>query len=107
MCMYDSIDSGKELEFKKIIDEIIGIKDNYSLTELVDIVLDKTGMKHELEAEKSIEAEIRLENLEEFKSITRAFEEKNGLVSLEEFLTEISLVSDVTEHQEQNDSSFS
>ena len=103
MCMYDSIDSGKELEFKKIIDEIIGIKDNYSLTELVDIVLDKTGMKHELEAEKSIEAEIRLENLEEFKSITRAFEEKNGLVSLEDFLTEISLVSDVTEHKEQTD----
>jgi len=103
ICMYDAIESGKELTFKNIIEEIISIKDNYSLTELVDIVLDKSGMKHELESEKSIESEIRLENLEEFKSITKAFEEKNGLISLEDFLTEISLVSDVTEHKDETD----
>ena len=103
ICMYDAIESGKELTFKNIIEEIISIKDNYSLTELVDIVLDKSGMKHELESEKSIESEIRLENLEEFKSITKAFEEKNGLISLEDFLTEISLVSDVTEHKDEKD----
>ena len=103
ICMYDAIESGKELTFKNIIEEIISIKDNYSLTELVDLVLDKSGMKHELESEKSIESEIRLENLEEFKSITKAFEEKNGLISLEDFLTEISLVSDVTEHKDEKD----
>ena len=103
ICMYDAIESGKELTFKNIIEEIISIKDNYSLTELVDIVLDKSGMKQELESEKSIESEIRLENLEEFKSITKAFEEKNGLISLEDFLTEISLVSDVTEHKNETD----
>ena len=101
--MYDAIESGKELTFKNIIEEIISIKDNYSLTELVDIVLDKSGMKQELESEKSIESEIRLENLEEFKSITKAFEEKNGLISLEDFLTEISLVSDITEHKDETD----
>jgi len=67
------------------------------------VVLDKSGMRYELESEKSIESEIRLENLEEFKSITKAFEEKNGIVSLEDFLTEISLVSDVTEHKEDTD----
>ena len=103
ICMYDAIESGKELTFKNIIEEIISIKDNYSLTELVDIVLDKSGMKQELESEKSIESEIRLENLEEFKSITKAFEEKNGLISLEDFLTEISLVSDITEHKDETD----
>ena len=103
ICMYDAIESGKELTFKNIIEEIISIKDNYSLTELVDIVLEKSGMKHELESEKSIESEIRLENLEEFKSITKAFEEKNGLISLEDFITEISLVSDVTEHKDETD----
>ena len=103
ICMYDAIESGKELTFKNIIEEIISIKDNYSLTELVDLVLDKSGMKHELESEKSIESEIRLENLEEFKSITKAFEEKNGLISLEDFLTEISIVSDVTEHKDETD----
>ena len=103
MCMYDVIDGGKEQSFKDIIEEIVSVKDNYSLTELVDLVLDKSGIRHELESEKSIESEIRLENLEEFKSITKAFEEKNGLVSLEDFLTEISLVSDVTEHKDQSD----
>lgn len=99
VCMYDAIDGGKEQCFKNIIEDIISVKDNYSLTELVDLVLDKSGIKSELESEKSIESEIRLENLEEFKSITKAFEEKNGLISLEDFLTEISLVSDVTEHK--------
>ena len=101
--MYDAIESGKELEFKKMIDDIISIKDNYTLTELVDLILEKSGMKQELESDNSIESEIRLENLEEFKSITKTFEEKNGIISLEDFLTEISLVSDITEHQQNSD----
>jgi len=101
--IFDVIDDGKELNFKIMINGIISELDNYTLTELIDLVLDKTGMRKELQSEKSIESEIRLENLEEFKSITKAFEEKNGIVSLEDFLTEISLVSDVTEHREDND----
>ena len=102
-CIFDSIDGGKELGFKLMINDIRAELDNYSLTELIDLILDKTGIRKELESEKSIESEIRLENLEEFKSITRAFEEKNGVVSLEDFLTEISLVSDVTEHRNDSD----
>ena len=101
--IFDAIDDGKELNFKIMINGIKSELDNYTLTELIDLVLDKTGMKKELESEKSIESEIRLENLEEFKSITKAFEEKNGIVSLEDFLTEISLVSDVTEHRDDSD----
>jgi len=101
--IFDSIEDGKELGFKLMVNDIRSELDNYTLTELIDLVLDRTGMKKELESEKSIESEIRLENLEEFKSITKSFEEKNGIVSLEEFLTEISLVSDVTEHKDDND----
>ncbi len=56
-------------------------------------------MKDELVKENTIESEIRLENLEEFKSITRNFEENVGIVSLEEFLLEISLVADMNEHK--------
>ena len=41
--------------------------------------------------------------MEEFKSITRSFEEKNGIRSLEEFLYEISIVSDIEEHKDNND----
>lgn len=101
--IYDVIQSGKELNFKNMIENIRTKKDQYSLTELVDLVLEQTGLKQELEDDNSIESEIRLENLEEFKSITKSFEEKNGIVSLEDFLMEISLVSDITEHQEDRD----
>lgn len=101
--LFDAITDGKELGFKLLINDIKSEMDNYTLTELIDLVLDKSGMRHELETDTSIEAEIRLENLEEFKSITKAFEEKNGIVSLDDFLTEISLVSDVTEHRDETD----
>ena len=100
--LYDAIDSGKELEFKKMIDELRIQADSCSLTELVNLVLENTGIKKELEEENSMEADIRLENLEEFKTITKNFEEKNGIISLEEFLAEISLVSDMEEHKENN-----
>ena len=103
ICIYDAIESVKELEFKKIIEEIDSIKDSKSLTELVDLVLTKTGMKEELEKEKTIESEARIENLEEFKTITKNFEEKNGIISLDEFLEEISLVSDIEEHKDRKD----
>ena len=101
--IYDAIEGSKELEFKKLIEELKVEKDNLSLTELVELVLEKSGMKASLLEEKTMESEIRLENLEEFKSITRGFEEKYGVVSLEEFLSEISLVSDVEEYKN-NDS---
>ncbi|MCI8548356.1 MAG: UvrD-helicase domain-containing protein [Bacilli bacterium] len=98
--MYEAIDSGKEIAFKKIIEELKSLSEEVTLTELIDKVLDKTGMKTELENEHSLEADIRLENLEEFKSITKAFEEKEGLISLEDFLMEISLVSDIEEYND-------
>lgn len=101
--LYEVISSGKELEFKKIIEEIKEVKDNLSLTELVELVLNKSGIKQDLMSEKSIEADIRIENLEEFKTITKEFEERNGIISLEDFLNEISLVSDVEEYRNNDD----
>ena len=98
--IYDVIDSGKELAFKEIIEKLIEIKDELTLTQLIDKVLDASGIRSELENEKTLESEVRLENLEEFKSITMSFEEKEGLVSLEDFLLEISLISDVEEYKD-------
>ena len=98
--IYEVISSGKELEFKKTIENLKEIAKNITLTELIDKILEVTGMKAEYQNEKTLESEIRLENLEEFKSITKAFEEKYGLVSLEDFLLEISLVSDVNEYKD-------
>ena len=98
--IYEAISSGKELEFKNIIEKLKSISEELTLTELIDKVLDASGMKADLESEKSLESEIRLENLEEFKSITKSFEEREGLVSLEDFLLEISLISDVEEYKD-------
>lgn len=98
--IYDAIESGKELDFKKTIEKLKSVAEDLTLTELIDKVLDASGMKKELESEQTLEAEVRLENLEEFKSITKAFEEKEGLISLEDFLLEISLVSDVEEYKD-------
>lgn len=68
------------------------------LTDLTDELLDRSGYREALRAERSLEAENRLENLDEFLSLTREFDE-NGVPegemgALEQFLTHVALVSD-------------
>ena len=99
--LFEAISQGKEQGFKNLILSLKEKSENLSLTELVDLVLEKSGMKQELESEKTLDNEIRLENLEEFKSITKNYEEEFGVISLDDFLNEISLVSDVSEHTEE------
>ena len=101
--LYEVIDSGKELDFKNMVEEIKKEESHLTLTELIDMVLDKSGMKKSLEDEKSIDADIRLENLEEFKSIAKAMEINEGIVSLEELLDKLALVSDVSEQKNDNE----
>ena len=98
--MFEAISSGKELAFKQLIIDLQQTCKNLSLTEMVEQVLEKSGLKQELQNEKTLENEIRLENLEEFKSITMNYENEYGEISLDDFLNEISLVSDVTEHED-------
>ena len=100
--MFDVIKSGKELAFKNMILEMKEKSEELSLTETIDMVLLKSGIKSDLESEHSLEADIRLENLEEFKSITKTFEEESGIASLEDFLNEVSLVSDVNDEKNDN-----
>ena len=96
--LFEAISSGKELLFKQMIQDLIEECKNLSLTEMVETILDKTGLRDELKKDKTLESEIRLENLEEFKSITMNYENEFGEISIEDFLNEISLVSDVSEH---------
>ena len=97
--MFDSIKKGKELEFKKLIIEMKEKSESLSLTDTIDMVLELSGIKKDLESEHTLEADIRLENLDEFKSISKTFEEESGIASLEDFLNEVSLVSDVNEQK--------
>ena len=97
--LFEVIDSGKELEFKKIILDLKKDKENMSLTDFIDLALNKSGIRDSLKLEKTLESDIRLENLEEFKSIAKNVEEQDGIVDLGEFLDELSLVSDASENQ--------
>ncbi len=103
LTMFEAINKGKELDFKNLILELTHNSESLSLTELIDDVLEKTGIKKELEDDKSLESELRLENLMEFKSITASFEERTGSVNLDDFLEEISLIADMSEHKNYDD----
>lgn len=77
-----------------------------SVTELVEELLEKTGYRDMLKLEKTLEAESRLENIDEFLSVTQNFEEKNDDKSLTAFLTDLALIADIdqlNEEEEQDD----
>ncbi|UPM54612.1 DNA helicase PcrA [Gottfriedia acidiceleris] len=69
--------------------------DYLSVTELVEEVLDKTGYIQMLKDENTIESASRIENIEEFLTVTNAFEESSDDKSLVSFLTDLALVSDI------------
>ncbi len=101
--IFEAISKGKEQVFKELIEHLTKEAENHSLTELIDIILDETGMRAEYEEDKTLESELRLDNLEEFKSITKTFEDRTGSESLADFLEEISLIADISEHQDDSD----
>ncbi len=99
-CLFEVLNKPKEIEFKNLILELIELSKSVDLTELIDLILEKTKLKEELENDKSLESELRIENLMEFKSITENYQKETGTVNLEDFLEDISLVADVSEHNE-------
>jgi DNA helicase-2/ATP-dependent DNA helicase PcrA len=65
-----------------------------SVPELLERVLDKSGYLEALEAERTVEAQGRIENLLELVGVTREYQEQAEDPSLSEFLQQISLFSD-------------
>ena len=100
--MFDAINSGKELEWKKIVLELIEDAKELNLSDLIEDVLVKTGMRSEYESDRSVESDRRLEDLEEFKSLAMNFED-NGIFDLETFLENIMLVSDTGQYSNSDD----
>ena len=100
--MFDAIESGKELEWKKVILELIEDSKNMGLEELIENVLVKTGLRAEYELSKNLEDEAKVENLKEFKSVAVSFEE-SGIYDLETFLENIMLVADAGQYKENSD----
>lgn len=81
--------------FFRLVTTLRTMQDYLPITELVEEVLKMTGYKTELQNERTIEAESRLENIEEFLSVTREFEKNAEDKSLIAFLTDLALISDL------------
>jgi DNA helicase-2/ATP-dependent DNA helicase PcrA len=82
-------------EFRDLIRGYTQMQEYLSVTELVEEVLEKSGYRDMLKAEKSIEAQSRLENIDEFLSVTKNFEDSSEDKSLIAFLTDLALVADI------------
>ena len=92
-------------EFRDLINSYTQMQEYLSVTELVEQILEKSGYRDMLIAEKSIEAQSRLENLEEFLSVTKSFEDSSEDKSLVAFLTDLALVADIDKLDEDGEQS--
>ena len=91
-------------EFINAIEELKQEKEKLSISELIKETLKKTGYTKALEDENSIEAENRIENLNEFLTVAIEFEEEEAENTLSEFLESITLSSDIDNLEEQEES---
>ncbi|WP_226683060.1 DNA helicase PcrA [Sutcliffiella horikoshii] len=89
-------------EFRSLIEGYVQMQEYISVTELVEEVLEKSGYREMLKADKTIESQSRLENIDEFLSVTKNFEEKYDDKSLVAFLTDLALVADIDKLDEED-----
>lgn len=90
---------------KKFGEDFIRIREvmnDVPLSELVDIVLEKSEYLKELKVSKNPEDESRVQNIYEFVSYVKEYEEKNPESELSEMLNEISLLSDIDQSKEED-----
>ncbi|OXB93713.1 DNA helicase PcrA [Parageobacillus galactosidasius] len=90
------------LEFRRMLEQWGQLQEYVSVTELVEEVLDKSGYREMLKAENTLEAQSRLENIDEFLSVTKHFENVSEDKSLIAFLTDLALISDIDQLNEMN-----
>ena len=91
-------------EFINTIEELKSKKDEIKISELIKATLNQTGYTKALELENTVEAETRLQNLDEFLTVAIEFEEESADNSLSEFLEGITLSSDLDGMEETEDS---
>ena len=91
--------------FGVMIENLTNMQDYLSITELTEEILEKTEYREMLKAEKSIEAQSRLENIDEFLSVTKNFEQKSEDKSLVAFLTDLALIADIDQLDEKEEES--
>ena len=82
---------------------------DFTVTELVEAVLEKTGYTASLAAQATLESQARIENIEEFLSVTKNFDEspdnpsdESGLDKLSRFLNDLALIADTDDGDQEN-----
>jgi len=80
--------------FRNAMESLMATATDASVADIVEAVLDRTGYLEALEAERTIEARGRVENLEELVGVAREYDASAEEPSLSGFLQEISLYSD-------------
>lgn len=96
------------MNFRLMMDNFINQQEFLSATDMVETVLEQTEYEEALKNEKSIEAQTRIENIEEFKTVTTDFEKTSEEdTSLVAFLTDLALIADIDsmddEEEEENE----
>ena len=92
--------AAKSLEkFAEMIEDLRKMQEFLSISEFVEQVIEKTGYLAALEQQHTMEADARIENIQEFISVAKQFEQDRLEEELEDspllqFLTDLSLVSD-------------
>ena len=90
-------------EFVNCIEELKAKKEELPISELIKQTLKKSGYTKALENENTIEAENRIENLDEFLTVAIEFEEQEAENTLSAFLEGITLSSDIDNLEEDED----
>ena len=91
-------------EFIEAIEELRSKKDNMLISDLIKETLKRTGYTKALELENTVEAETRIQNLDEFLTVAIEFEEESADNTLAEFLEGITLSSDVDNLEDEEES---
>ncbi|MFA5523816.1 MAG: DNA helicase PcrA [Tissierellales bacterium] len=81
--------------FSTMIRKFMAMKEIFTVTELIENLIESIGYIEEIQKEETIQAESRIENIREFLSVVVSFEETSEDKSLEGFLANISLLSDL------------
>jgi len=80
--------------FRNVMESLMATATDSTVADLLEAVLDRTGTLEAFEAERTIEARGRIENLEELVGVAREYDASATEPSLSGFLQEISLYSD-------------
>ncbi len=83
------------VEFYDMIAALHQMVDYLSVTELTEKILEMSEYRVELQRENTLESKARVENIEEFLSVTMEFEKNNEDKSLISFLTDLALIADI------------